>query len=133
MQKIGHWLRYWLCYAKQSHSLRVRWGRRRKKRTGLEEMEHRTTALCSLQGRQECLPYLQARMAVTTWLGHGRFGSLGILGRILLLPELAQGTIGPEGVCETCGGRRARRKKFFCKTNPLCLLESTKGLASFWV
>ena len=33
-----------------------------------KEMEHRATALCSLQGRQECLPYLQAGMPVATCL-----------------------------------------------------------------
>ena len=38
-------------------------------------MEHRATALCSLQGRQECLPYLQARMPVAT-----HFGIIGKVG-----------------------------------------------------
>ena len=34
-------------------------------------MEHRTTALCSLQGRQECLPYLRQEclpyLPVVSW------------------------------------------------------------------
>ena len=59
----------------------------------------------------------------------GRFGFLGrfgILGRILLLPEFARGTIGPEGVCEVYEGRGVEEKCFFakrthCKTSDIQL------------
>ena len=45
----------------------------------------------------------------------GMFGSFGILGRILLLPEFARGTIGPEGVCEAYGEEGREEKAFFAK------------------
>ena len=81
-------------------------------------------------------------MPVATWLGHGRFGSFGrfgFLGRfgsfggfgsfgiILLLPELAQGTIGPEGVCETCG-ERGREEKSFLQNEPIMSFRINKRI-----
>ena len=59
----------------------------------------------------------------------GRFGSLGRFGRfgrIMLLPEFARGTIGPEGVCEVYEGRGVEEKCFFakrthCKTSDIQL------------
>ena len=69
MQKVGHWVRYWLRYAKktserqtkpfnQSPSGGLSGAGGEKNVQGWRKWSTGLIGLCSLGGRQECLPYL---------------------------------------------------------------------------
>ena len=94
------------------------------RRADPEEMEHRATALCSLGGRQECLPYL--RQEYLPYLNADSECSVPSVPSVCSVPSefseefccsrnLPRGTIGPEGVCEAYGEEGREEKAFFAK------------------
>ena len=93
-------------------------------RISLEEMEHRPPGLCSLQGRQECLPYLrQEYLSLPECLSLPK----AVMPAPLAISELS-GKLGRRTFMKLRGEASEEGIGIFYETKPTSLLESTKVL-----